>query len=221
MSYLLNTRKKRGLQQRMFLLDLSYDDGVWSFSVKGMTNTYKLLLNSNLMMCNCIDFETRNSVCKHLYFIIGRIAGLQLLCDKLENNPLHNGGFPSLRQTDYKLLSKTLKARLRERYQAKDETSDEEVEIKINLSDDRECPICYEDINPKVEKISQCEKQCKKYFHQSCILLWLQMNSSCPLCRIKINKSEIDPTLASVMNPTATHDPLQLFDHTKLNINNL
>lgn len=44
------------------------------------------------------------------------------------------------------------------------------------------CPICLEDYdsNEKVHLL-----KCNHVYHDKCILRWLYMNSSCPLCRVK------------------------------------
>ena len=45
------------------------------------------------------------------------------------------------------------------------------------------CPICLEDINinEKIIKLS-----CNHCYHKSCLLPWINVNKTCPMCRIDI-----------------------------------
>jgi hypothetical protein len=47
----------------------------------------------------------------------------------------------------------------------------------------RECVICIEDINvnEKIIKLS-----CNHYYHKKCLLPWINVSKTCPMCRIDI-----------------------------------
>ncbi|KGN63362.1 RING-H2 finger protein ATL16 [Cucumis sativus] len=47
-----------------------------------------------------------------------------------------------------------------------------------------ECSVCYEDLHGKTEKEKEVSRiPCGHMFHKSCILKWLKISNSCPLCR--------------------------------------
>ena len=52
------------------------------------------------------------------------------------------------------------------------------------MEEHKECSICLEPIeeNKEVKKLINCNH----YFHKSCILNWILVNSNCPLCRNKL-----------------------------------
>jgi len=124
-----------------------------------------------------------------------------------------------LGKTNFKTLSSSLIQRLKARF---NELENEKKQTKQTLPKsfvpDQECSICYEILN-KNDDISQCEKQCKQYFHKECILLWLDTSPSCPLCRIQINKSDIDPKF-KVINKNID-DPMSFLSIKNININSL
>jgi hypothetical protein len=212
-------RKERGKTQRLYLLDCKYNNNEWIFMVKGLTNTYTLNINMNVMSCNCHDFINRQKTCKHIYFILSRIAQTESIIKIIENNEKkYNYCYP-LGKTNFKTLSSSLIQRLKARF---NELENEKKQTKQTLPKsfvpDQECSICYEILN-KNDDISQCEKQCKQYFHKECILLWLDTSPSCPLCRIQINKSDIDPKF-KVINKNID-DPMSFLSIKNININSL
>jgi len=199
-------RKERGKTQRLYLLECKYNNNEWIFMVKGLTNTYTINLNMNVMTCNCQDFINRQKSCKHLYFIISRIAQNESIIKLIEMNEKKYKSCYPLGETNFNTLSTCLKQRLKARFnENENEKKQTKQIIPMSFIPDQECPICYE-IMDKNDNITQCEKQCKQYFHKECILLWLDTSSSCPLCRIKINKSDIDPKFK--INNKNIDDPL-------------
>ena len=58
----------------------------------------------------------------------------------------------------------------------------QQVESKINYTDDDMCPICYEDFNSGNGVVLHC----KHSFHLSCITKWLSTETTCPYCRTEI-----------------------------------
>ena len=49
--------------------------------------TYKVIISKEKMSCACIDFKTKKRTCKHLYFIVCRIADNLELLKKMNDNP--------------------------------------------------------------------------------------------------------------------------------------
>ncbi|XP_051120599.1 E3 ubiquitin-protein ligase RING1-like [Andrographis paniculata] len=55
------------------------------------------------------------------------------------------------------------------------------------------CPICMEefDINPDSSRPVN-EVRCGHYFHKDCIVEWLQRRNTCPLCRCKVLRRQVE-----------------------------
>jgi hypothetical protein len=220
-------RKERGKTQRLYLLDCKYNNNEWIFTVKGLTNTYTINLNMNVMTCNCHDFINRQKTCKHLYFILSRIAQNELIIKLIETNEKkYNFCYP-LGENMFTVLTTSLTQRLKARFKQIEKENNKDGKSFFQklfgkntqnktFIPDQECSICYEIINQN-DNISQCEKQCKQYFHKECILLWLDTSQTCPLCRIKTCKSDIDPKFKIV--DKNYDDPMLFLSTSNIKIN--
>lgn len=203
-----NSRLKRGLKQKMFLLDVDQNKNNWKFKVKGTTNDYDLNINDELISCSCPDFKKRGNICKHLYFIIGRIAQNEDLAYDLEKEIEESGRGSILTDDELKIVSDNLISRLTKRINETDNKSKDNGNIDINCLED-DCSICFESLKDGVV-IQCCEggtNTCKNYFHKVCIGEWLGDHNTCPLCRRawKI-KHEID------------YDPFDRLDTKKIKL---
>lgn len=195
MSY-YKTRKLRGMKQRMFLLGVSHtindlDDpngnsSSWAFQVKGTTSDYDININTESVNCNCPDYKTRGGVCKHIYFIIGRIAECSEVIDSLEKEVENGERETDLTQEEYTTVSNALISKLSSRLNSVNadvsKSKDDEA-ILPDLSDEN-CVICFEELSN--DKVVQCVTEgphCKNYFHKICLDTWLSKTPSCPLCR--------------------------------------
>lgn len=189
-----NSRLKRGMKQKMYLLSAKYEqnNNNWNFQVKGTTNDYNLRINKEEMSCTCPDFTGRGRICKHLYFIVGRIGQNEDLIYQLEEDIEKGNRGSILSEDELKILSDNLSERLIQRITQINKKPNNE--IVNTLNDD--CSICFESL--KNCSISQCVLVCKNYFHEECIDTWLNINTTCPLCRgkwtLKLeNNTEYDP----------------------------
>jgi len=162
----MSTRKQRGLNERIYLLDAKNKNKSWELTVKGSSKSiYKILLSANIIKCKCMDFSIRKKVCKHLYFILGRIIKNNQNINNIENID------------DIKINYYNISNLLKEVLHNHVESSITDIEYDVNDT----CCICFESFNN--ESVSQCTKTCKNTFHSECINLWLSNNDSCPLCR--------------------------------------
>lgn len=168
------------MKQRLYLLKVDkneLDENSWNFNVKGLTNCYDLKFRFDMISCSCPDFEGRGRICKHLYFIIGRIAQCSHLLDILEND-IENGSRKCLTPEELDVISKALIHRL------KDHLTPTEEGNQVDTSTlDYECTICFDSLGEG--KVISCQrgKGCKYYFHEDCIENWLRVQSRCPMCR--------------------------------------
>jgi hypothetical protein len=54
---------------------------------------------------------------------------------------------------------------------------------RVCVGSDAECPIC---IGAYAVGTYQAQLRCEHVFHQRCLTRWLNVNPSCPLCRLKL-----------------------------------
>jgi hypothetical protein len=73
-----------------------------------------------------------------------------------------------------------------------------------NITNDSPCSICQEDFKLG-EQVPQLP--CKHLFHEECVVPWLKLNGTCPVCRSKLEPdAEPSQAPASSANPTqSTH----------------
>ena len=161
------TRKQRGLRERIYLLDAKKNSDEWVLTVKGQSKSiYKILISCNKVKCKCMDFNIRKNVCKHMFFILGRILKDSKIINKIDKiEDIEN---------NFKIISDNLQCVLSNHVSDKDS-------VVINYDKKECCSICFEEFGD--EDIQQCELTCKNVFHTECINLWLASNNSCPLCR--------------------------------------
>ncbi len=165
-------RLTKSLSEKIYLLSANQvNDNQWDFRVKGQSkNIYEQILKPDSFYCSCPDHRTKHSFCKHLLFLISRVAvQINIACDVCTNKS-------NWKDTVYNLCSTSWIERLKERLN------------KVNNSTKskaigNDCSICFEEM-VEGESFSQCVTTCKNYFHEGCINLWLQSyHSTCPLCR--------------------------------------
>lgn len=174
MDYYSESRMKRALGQPMYLISAEYKlTNMWCFEVQGFSGSnYKITLNPTEMKCNCFDFKLRHKLCKHLYFIIARVAKDTDSLVKLNEN------------TNIFIINPNLTSMLKTRLKKCDTNE------CTNDTDD--CVICFESMKNK--KIIESCSICKNSFHIHCLKRWLKTKHTCPLCRtvIKLDKDQLN-----------------------------
>ncbi len=223
MSYYYKTRKLRGIKQRMFLLGVSYNietvidsndstaltdstnltDSNWVFQVKGTTSDYTVGISAQSVCCSCPDYKTRGGICKHIYFIIGRIAECSGIIDLLEREIQNNERESCLTKDEYVTVSNALISKLSSRLNSVETTDSKEDKCDLPDLSDEICVICFEELSN--DKVVQCiteGQHCKNYYHKVCLDAWLYKSSSCPLCR----------RLWVINGNNKSHDPLDQLD---------
>lgn len=175
--YDIQQRKDRAVKQRMFLISAEYEEtNQWMFVVEGSTGmNYDVVINKDGMKCSCFDCKSRNRVCKHIYFIIYRIAQNEDLFKKLDAD-LSTNMF-----VDGDALTTSLKSRLESRLQSESKKEDNDTKDPPPKTFEDPCCICFDHIEQGDEE-EECHT-CKKAFHEACIRVWRRRNPTCPLCR--------------------------------------
>jgi len=175
MEYYSESRMKRALCQPMFLINAEYNlNDDWIFEVQGYSGSnYEISISPLVMKCNCPDFKQREKICKHLYFIIGRVANDTKSIQKLKDNNIF-----TINNSFSQILNQRLKSRL-------------EIKQVFEEDCDSDCVICFE-VLKESKHITKC-KTCNNKFHSNCLQRWLANKQSCPLCRsnITIDQSQL------------------------------
>lgn len=162
-------RYQRGITQKIYLLSAVNQGNSWQLVVKGASGVnYNINFDMGLrsLDCSCPDFKIRKKFCKHIYFLIQRVAQYDIPAN------------PGKKSLNFEKISQNLTNRLSKR------TSTENPQSNSIISVEDDCPICYESM--KGEPVTQCKITCHNYFHQSCISVWLKTSQTCPLCRSPI-----------------------------------
>lgn len=167
------SRMDRALSQPMYVISAEYKPiNRWYFIVQGFSETnYNVTLTPTEMKCTCPDFKQRTKLCKHLYFVIARVANdIESLKMINEDTNIY-----SINPRFTKILEIRLKTHI------KDEDEDN-TDSKIDDHDD--CVICFETLG--LNKNTKSCHQCKNSFHKKCLERWLTNKNTCPLCRATI-----------------------------------
>ena len=179
-------RINRSRQQRIFLLSAQRGEtGEWTFKVIGTQGQIYTVHVFTVARCTCFDYRSKRQPCKHIFFIITQIAQNEsILQDFTEQG--------SITESCFDELNECLLRRLRARIEGVKQVVQEGKEI--DLKDDKDCVICFTEMDQKEEQLDSCET-CKKYFHLQCLKSWRSHNNSCPLCRSEFEtiKVEVDP----------------------------
>ena len=85
-----NQRLNKALSEKMCLLSASYnnDSNEWDFKMRGNTNNiYEQHLCSKTYSCSCPDHQGKHTFCKHLLFLVARVAKQYDLAGELAQRP--------------------------------------------------------------------------------------------------------------------------------------
>ena len=162
------SRLNKSLSEKIYLLSANQETKErWSFKVRGQSkNIYEQVLQPDFYVCSCPDHQKKHTFCKHLLFLISRVA-IQL--DIASKISLDNTKWS---QTYFKACSLSLTTRLKSRF----EESKKKLKDKSKVNEDiskvigTDCPICFEEMKEN-EVLSQCVITCKNYFHKKfCVI---------------------------------------------------
>lgn len=163
-------RLQKSLSEKIYLLSANQiADDEWKFTVRGQSNNvYEQILKPESFHCSCPDHFKRKTFCKHLLFLVGRVAMQMELASKVNTNKAN------WKETSFQACVSSWINRLKNRIS---------VEKKIEPFTGGDCPICFEEMK-ETEEITKCVTTCKNNFHKECIKLWLESShTTCPLCR--------------------------------------
>ncbi len=182
---------ERALQQRIYLLSVNQETtDLWNFSVKGESkNIYKQKFTSTHFSCSCPDHILKKGFCKHLLFLLARVADLKeiaaIVCESK-----YKWGSEFFNICSQQWTKRILSLGKKNEKQSTNDIDNNDNNNKQNIWVGSDCSICFEELKEK-ENIIQCVSTCKNYFHNDCIQMWLNTNhNSCPLCRATWNENK-------------------------------
>lgn len=187
-------RLQKSLNERIYLMAANQVEvDKWEFKVRAQSlNVYDQCLTTNSFTCSCIDQKKNKHFCKHLLFLIVRVAPKQDIAEQLiSNKTVWN-------EKHFNECSTLWIERLKSRINREEIIKSQKERLKtqkskvanINDAYGQDCSICFEVMN-NGEDITCCEAMCKNFFHNDCIKQWFASgHDNCPLCRTKwkINK---------------------------------
>jgi hypothetical protein len=179
-----NLRKQRGKKQKIFFIESNdIDVHTKSYGVMGSTGNVYTVTISNDITCTCPDYRQRKSRCKHAYFILIRIMGVNEndVDQKLYSDDEIINMFDNIPNIIEQLkISDTIK----NKYKQKTTLSGE---LQILGMDDL-CPICLDDMN-NGDDYDHCKNYCGRAVHTDCFAACNKNNvNKCVFCRNPFNE---------------------------------
>ena len=185
MDWSTNARKQRSSSQPLkitYFLELDHPD--FQVNVLGSTKTpYQLYFFRAGVECSCLDFKLRNRICKHLFFIIGKVSGSTTIFNEIKT-------LEDFTPAILEEIKENLKKKIDTQKQEKHNTN----ENVISIERDDYCAVCMADFEN--QKNLKCNT-CQHVFHQNCLESWWATNFQnklrCPMCRtISFQENEND-----------------------------
>jgi hypothetical protein len=167
-----NKRLIKALSEKMCLLSATQTDDKWVMKMRGSSNNiYTQTLNETSYVCSCPDQQGKNTFCKHLLFLVARVAKQYELGGELAQRPKttwKKSAYDACSMSWRNCLSHLIKTKV-------------ESEVTPTIVEGL-CSICFEDLG-SAEELMECTTTCHQHFHKECMTRWLDHGDTCPNCR--------------------------------------
>lgn len=179
------SRKDRGKTQNLFLIEAFPPKSTYEreYAVMGSTGNVYIVKIKAVPTCTCPDFMTRHRRCKHIYFVLIRVMGVQ---EGKTDTEKYIGGelltmFDKIPHVTNHLLAN---GKYRDAYlKNKDRIIPKKKEARDKRDTDDLCPICLDDLE-NGEPLDHCKYSCGKPIHAECFqMLAKSRGAKCPFCR--------------------------------------
>jgi hypothetical protein len=171
---------ERALRERIYLLTANQTTDLWEFTVKGQSSKiYTQKLTPSTFSCTCPDHYLKKGFCKHLLFLLSRVANqTEIAVIVCENKAKWNDELFMICSV---LWIERLKSKSQQSHNVSQVETDITKRLKAAVGDN--CSVCFEEIQAN-DRLSICVKTCKNVFHSDCIQMWFNTgHDTCPLCR--------------------------------------
>jgi hypothetical protein len=196
------SRAERAIMQQMFLMSALRTGDDWDFTVQGSRGVcYNVHFRADSLACTCPDFRKRGLVCKHTFFMAGRVLGDRALMGALGDDPavaaatLFAAGF-----------SARIETRLRARLQLLAERAPRDGRLdEEGAETDADCVVCFEPLvrTTAAWTCRECRQPC---MHGGCAVRWFKQSPSCPLCRTPVAAAANNNTRDALANFTSFYE---------------
>lgn len=177
----MNERKTRGTTQKIYLIEQkNISEYVREFAVMGSTGNLYTVSIKTIPSCTCPDFTKRNKKCKHIYFILMRIMGIneQYVDEEQYTNYKLKKMFSVKNVIDNTAIANTA---IKKKYENVLTGSGE---IQMKPLDDM-CPVCLDELD-NGEPVIHCKYSCGKPIHETCFKMWCKVkDKNCLNCGAK------------------------------------
>lgn len=200
MSIAIYDRIERALTQRLYLLAMTKSSNEHlqrEYKVLGQTANVYTVIISHLPSCTCPDYA-KGYLCKHIIFVLHRVLKVPrnsslLYQQALVTNELNEIFSKADEQNND--VSIYAEDSIRQAYRVKTGDPNVILPTKIieqkSITDDDECPICYEKLLDEQNNILFCSTSCGNNLHKNCFEKWRRAKASlnesitCPFCRVQ------------------------------------
>lgn len=167
-------RKDKAFTDKLFFINKHKNsENNWTIDIEGSTGKIYKINISDKLNCECGDFLYRRKVCKHLYFIFGKILGnLKIIAELLKLDSVNTYNI-------YKNFH-NLSNDIEQIHQNIPNFAKQNIKLD-NIIITENCVICFEELG-NINDLINCY-QCKNYFHTQCLHIWKKKSRTCPLCR--------------------------------------
>lgn len=176
-------RLLKALSEKMNLLSVHQSELEWKFQVGSPSGkTYEQVLTPTTFSCSCPDHEGKKTFCKHLLFLVARVACQMELATRISNRPN-----TTWKEAPYHACVASWANRLTHLIDAS--------AVPRTIPEDKKghCTICYEELDAESQSLVSCTTTCHNWFHTECMSNWLSHgHSTCPLCRAEWTSAAVD-----------------------------
>ena len=170
-----NKRLIKALSEKMCLLCATQTEDKWFMKMRGSSNNvYEQTLAQDTYSCSCPDQQGKNTFCKHLLFLVARVAKQYELGGELAQRPKTSwkkNAFDACSMSWRNCLSHLIKTNV----------IGDDHEKSVHKIIEGLCSICFEDFGSC--ELLECTTTCHQHFHKVCMTRWLEHGDSCPNCR--------------------------------------
>lgn len=174
----MEERKTRGQTQNIYLLDITIDepDNARLFDVMGASGRSYVVKICNRPECSCPDFTNRRKRCKHIYFVLIKIMGVNK--EQEDQSTFTNVQLKEM----YENMSDVMK-KIREGIKIGNNKNNSKINNIVEMrSTDDICPICLDDLTNGSE-LDYCKYSCGKCVHIECFSMWVKKKDAiCVFC---------------------------------------
>ncbi len=188
MDYTTLMRKKRGLSQKIYLIETIQPKTklIREFVVMGSTGNVYTVTIKNIPVCTCPDNTTRKKICKHIFFVLVKIMNC------------FNPDLGNYTDTQLEIMFNSIPIitnllcvdqNVKNKYNELKESNNKKITQK-NTDDDC-CPVCLEDLN-NGEDLTFCKVKCGKNIHTNCFNMVNSKKSviTCMFCQSNWNEEK-------------------------------